>query len=417
MKNNEYIIQKRKFHDAWALIAFLITTITIVTVSMSKFDLKPTNIDINHFPNILKLSVGYLVGFCITVTLLLLFIPAIVMHVSFILCSVLMIVLGLTDSSVPGMIFMIISGIFIFVYYIWSARKNIKFSAGVCKSSTMIITKKVYVALPLLLAIFILLPLQSFFSYSVFLNLMKKYFYLCPIIALQFFWLYSGLNYLLRVHISSIVAIDLLSDDDAVSFVFQCFKNSFFCLGSVFFGALLVAIIQTAKLIIDVQRNMNTRRNNGIVAVILMILGIIISLFLDILQALIESMNEFAYVYLALYGKSYIGSIKGAFEILTEKNLILLNSMCIRPVIFILSYIGSQLFYFLLKKIGDRKENYYDLIIAIVMFIYIMIFMEIFDAGIKALMFVHNKEPQVIKEKDPETYELLKVQAAKNNIQ
>lgn len=411
---SNYNLQKRQLKDSWALIAFVLLTIVVNTIYFHTVDFNTIRFDTDDYMKLLWIGFCFVIGFFILTTALFYFIPGPIMHISFILSGLMSIVGGCLSNQVYIALMGVFGGIITLLFYFFSARKNIKYCAGVCKSATSIIVRRLHVALPMVLTILLIVPAQTFFAFTALLSIQENTMYFVALAVFQLFWLFFGLLYLLRVHISSIVAIDLFSLDTGLSFGLQCFKNTLYCLGSVFFGALIIAIIQTGRFLAYMEEKANERDSRGSgVEIFKVILRVILRLILAIMYEIINTINEYVFVYMALYGKSYIESIKGAFEVINERNKILLNSLCIQPVIFITSLIGALAFYSILDLTQVQNTSFINEITTMGVFLMIKQYMEMFDAGTKAFLFAYDKEPERIKEKHLKTYQLLDEQINK----
>jgi len=241
----------------------------------------------------------------------------------------------------------------------------------------------------------------------------KNYFFYI-ICVLQMYWTFFTFLYLIRVFVSSVIALELMTVQEEVSIPYESAKNTMYCLGSICFGSLLIAIVTTLRHLQDRSRERGRRSTGGD------ILYVIIAVILAILQEIIQFINEWTFVYMAIYGKGYVDSIKGAFGILGEgRNSILVNSLCVLPALNVLS-IAAALGYIGVLKLMDLKmetiEDYIPVILsALVVFITVDIFFSAFDSATKAFLFTHDREPHSIKNKFPKTYEMMEEQKNKAN--
>lgn len=88
--------------------------------------------------------------------------------------------------------------------------------------------------------------------------------------------------------------------------------------GSICFGSLIVALIETLKQIINLARQSLIGNGNGAAAQIgFMILGWIV----NFLQWLASYFNHYAYAFIALYGRPYLKSAKQTWYMLREKGM------------------------------------------------------------------------------------------------
>lgn len=83
--------------------------------------------------------------------------------------------------------------------------------------------------------------------------------------------------------------------------------------GSICFGSLLVAIIETLKTLVQSAR---ADDDNGGCAAFLLCL---VECLLNCLEGILEYFNKFAYIYVGLYGYSYLEAGKNVFTLFQQK--------------------------------------------------------------------------------------------------
>jgi hypothetical protein len=85
------------------------------------------------------------------------------------------------------------------------------------------------------------------------------------------------------------------------------FKRSMtYSFGSISFGSLIVAIIQLLRQACSIAQQNEAAQGNALGAIFFCILGCFISL----LDWAVQFINEYAFSYIALYGKAYIPAAK-----------------------------------------------------------------------------------------------------------
>ncbi|EPR77768.1 hypothetical protein SLOPH_2667, partial [Spraguea lophii 42_110] len=85
---------------------------------------------------------------------------------------------------------------------------------------------------------------------------------------------------------------------------------------------------------------------------------------LGLLEDIIKFINEWVFVHIALYGKSYVKTLKTSFrELMSGKGSVLINSLCIMSAINLLSFTCGLLYLGILyltidltKVVNDIKE-------------------------------------------------------------
>ncbi|KAJ3326206.1 putative choline transporter, neither null mutation nor overexpression affects choline transport [Boothiomyces sp. JEL0866] len=93
--------------------------------------------------------------------------------------------------------------------------------------------------------------------------------------------------------------------------------------GSVCYGSLLIAALQTVKLLVDQKRS--DERRNIFSSFILCLLSCILTLFGDIL----EYMNTYAFVQVAVYGKDYCQAAKDTWQLAKTRGVDALINDCL----------------------------------------------------------------------------------------
>lgn len=100
--------------------------------------------------------------------------------------------------------------------------------------------------------------------------------------------------------------------------------------GSISFGSLLVAIINFLRQLCSVARQNEAAQGNMVGVVMFWILGC----FIGILDWAVQFLNRYAFSYIALYGKSYLGAAKDTWSMIKQRGIdALVNECLIGPVL------------------------------------------------------------------------------------
>lgn len=408
-----YSHPKRKFHDAWAFFLFI-----IVTISCNAFYImqKPekTLIEFKFGPTTYA-AIFYVLGCMAAQTLLFLTMPALFMHISFFLSPLLSIGVAIYLQQMYLIIVALIVGAINLFFYFFYYRKHIKYSAAVLRASSKSVVSYSYVIIPTVLFTASLIFAQVFVMGYFTGESIHENGWQLAVLVFQIFWLGFTMIYFGRVFVSSIVALDIITVEEGVSIVGDAFKNSLYCLGSICFGSLIIALISTLKFFHD--RNMRNSRDRGLGYVIIQI---IIGVLIAMLKNFIEFVNHWALVYMSLYGTKYIDSVKESFDlIMFQRNHILVNNLCLMPVMNVLSesmVIGFLiLMYYMLKSAlyHDVRILITTIITSGAMFMFNDIYINIFDTATKAFLFSYHKDPVAVKNKYEKTYYMLEEQKYK----
>ncbi|KAM0685942.1 hypothetical protein COBT_002841, partial [Conglomerata obtusa] len=404
MQNRNYKKSNRKFHDAWAFILFVVFTL----VANFFYFREKSNDKSIFIPDKKMVIIGltYFPSFMLLCTIGLLLFPAPLMHAACILNPIVSVCLAIWLQYIPGIICAVIFAALSYGLYFFSIRHHIKYSAVIASTSVYILLKNLVIVLPVILLVLGLINVQFFTSI---MNMGKEYgdnylFYI--FLTLQMYWVFFASLYFLRVYASTAVALDIITVGTELSTATESIKNTLYALGSICFGSLLVAIVQTLRHLHDKS---GRERDRGIGGVILFV---VVAVILSLLQSIIEFINDWVFVYIAVYGTPYVKSIKNAYDVLfSGKNRILVNDLCLTQILSLLS-LFSLFGYVGILELMD--VNYYDISIVgtICMgFIGIMcvsLYLTTFESAAKAFLFTHDVEPYSVKNKYPKAYDALK---------
>ncbi|KAL7539327.1 hypothetical protein ACHAXR_009184 [Thalassiosira sp. AJA248-18] len=146
-------------------------------------------------------------------------------------------------------------------------------------------------------------------------NLSWGYFFL---LLLAIFWTQQVLQNTIHVIIAGVVSTWWFAPEDAGSCCSVAIKDSFIratttSFGSICFGSLLVAIIQALRAMVESARQDNG--NDGCAAFLLCLLDCL----LRCLEDALEYFNKFAYIYVGMYGYSYLEAGKNVMTLFKQK--------------------------------------------------------------------------------------------------
>lgn len=141
------------------------------------------------------------------------------------------------------------------------------------------------------------------------------YFFL---LLLAFFWTEQVFQNTIHVTIAGVVSTWWFSPEDAGSCCSVAIKDSFVratttSFGSICFGSLLVAIIQTLRAMVNMARSDGDQ--NACAAFLLCL----VDCLLRCLEDALEYFNKYAYIYVGMYGYSYLEAGKNVMTLFTQK--------------------------------------------------------------------------------------------------
>jgi hypothetical protein len=131
---------------------------------------------------------------------------------------------------------------------------------------------------------------------------------------LSYYWVHQVLQNTLKVSVAGVVGTWWHIPDEASTFWSPALTGSLsratsYSFGSICFGSLLVAIIQALRAL-----EHYTRDNDEMSA-----LQCIIQCILSCLESIVEYMNKWAYIYVGLYGFSYLEAGRNVIQLFQQK--------------------------------------------------------------------------------------------------
>ncbi|KFY88055.1 hypothetical protein V500_06586 [Pseudogymnoascus sp. VKM F-4518 (FW-2643)] len=189
------------------------------------------------------------------------------------------------------------------------------------------------------------------------------------------------------------------------------FKRSVtYSFGSISFGSLIVAIIQLLRQACNVAKQNSAAQGNMVGQILFCVLGCLISL----LNWLVQFFNEYAFSYIALYGKAYIPAAKSTWHMMKDRGIdALVNECLINPVLSMGSvFVGyvCVLLSYLYLRYGNVvvDTNYYAVIMAYSFLIGLQIcnvFMVPIKSGVATLFVAMAFDPAVLQNEYPDLYD------------
>ncbi|OBT88202.1 hypothetical protein VE02_02444 [Pseudogymnoascus sp. 03VT05] len=189
------------------------------------------------------------------------------------------------------------------------------------------------------------------------------------------------------------------------------FKRSVtYSFGSISFGSLIVAIIQLLRQACNVAKQNSAAQGNMVGQIMFCVLGCLISL----LNWLVQFFNEYAFSYIALYGKAYIPAAKSTWHMMKDRGIdALVNECLINPVLSMGSvFVGyvCVLMSYLYLRYGNVvvDTNYYAVIMAYSFLVGLQIcnvFLVPIKSGVATLFVAMAFDPAVLQNEYPDLYD------------
>ncbi|RLV91252.1 Protein PNS1 [Spathaspora sp. JA1] len=177
-----------------------------------------------------------------------------------------------------------------------------------------------------------------------------------------------------------------------------------YCFGSISFGSLIVAFIQLLRQFIAILRSNFAADGNGWAVCAMVVLDMIVG-FID---WLVRYFNQYAYCYVALYGKSYIRAARDTFDLLRFKGFdVLINDSFINTSLNLYSlfvgYLVALLAFLYLrftKPEYNASGNFYAPVIAFSFLIagqITRIALTVIESGVSTFFVALAKDPEVFQ--------------------
>ncbi len=176
-------------------------------------------------------------------------------------------------------------------------------------------------------------------------------------------------------------------------------------LGSIAFGSLIITVIRILRSMLNSAR----RNRNPFVMCCAYVL-------ISIMERVIEYVTSYAFVYVAIYGKSFIPSCKCTMQLLSERGIDAivnddLTSTALSFIAFIFGLVSGGITYFIAyfayHEEKDRLLLVACLILGLIVMILCMQASNIILAGIKTIFVCYAEDPAVLAETKPAVSERL----------
>ncbi|KAG9234942.1 plasma-membrane choline transporter-domain-containing protein [Amylocarpus encephaloides] len=191
------------------------------------------------------------------------------------------------------------------------------------------------------------------------------------------------------------------------------FKRSMtYSFGSISFGSLLVAIIQFLRQACSVARQSEAAQGNIVGTIMFCILGCLIG----ILEWAITFINEYAFSYIALYGKAYIPAAKSTWHMMKDRGIdALINECLINPVLTMgavfVAYVCSFLAYLYLAFTKPAYNDGNAFTAVVMAFSFLMglqicnVFMVPIKSGVATFFVAMAFDPEVLMRDYPDLWQ------------
>ncbi|EJW01467.1 hypothetical protein EDEG_03949 [Edhazardia aedis USNM 41457] len=414
---DNYKAEKRKVHDFWAFILFVIYGITVNFLLWMQESVE------SNILGALKMKDYIYICACIYGTIFvmgvgLFFFPKILMHISCLVLPLLSIFEGFIvgfNFNGPFFIVSLISSVLSLIFYYFFVMKHVKYSAVVAKAGTTVLFNNFTTLVLMVILGTVPCAVQSIYAFSKISLYSDNFSMWIAMVIMQGYWVTYFVFYVLRVMTGTLTYLDIVSRDNTLSNFYETAKNTLFAVGSCALGSFLIALVSTLKWC--VQRNTDNNRDN-LFAKIIQIIALIL---LQILGSIIKTLNTWGFIYLAIYGTSYKNSLSQSFDLITQRNShCLINSFCMGSVISLFICIASVAFFsFRVSSFRDYDLFTKELIVTEIAIGYIILVgiqngLNCFLSASHTIMLTYEIDPVSVEQKYSKAAKALAEQKLKN---
>ncbi|EGV61534.1 DUF580-domain-containing protein [Yamadazyma tenuis ATCC 10573] len=177
-----------------------------------------------------------------------------------------------------------------------------------------------------------------------------------------------------------------------------------YCFGSICFGSLIVSVIQLIRAGVQILKSDAFGSGNNCAGCAFLVLDFIIGF----VEWAVKYFNQYAYCYVALYGKSYIKSAKDTFDLLRFKGMDALINDCfigtsLNLYALFVGYVVALLSYLYLKYTAPEYNSsgtYYAPVVAFSFLIsgqITRVALVVIESGVSTFFVALAKDPEVFQ--------------------
>lgn len=181
--------------------------------------------------------------------------------------------------------------------------------------------------------------------------------------------------------------------------------------GSISFGSLVVAIIQFLRQACSIAQQNEAAQGNIVGSILFCILGC----FIRILDWAVQFINEYAFSYIALYGKAYIPAAKATWTMMKDRGIdALVNECLINPVLTMgsvfIAYVCTFLAYLYLEFTAPAYNSTGSFTPVVMAFAFLVglqianVFLVPIKSGVATFFVAMAFDPEVLMRDYPDLY-------------
>ncbi|KAG2202551.1 hypothetical protein INT47_012545 [Mucor saturninus] len=232
-------------------------------------------------------------------------------------------------------------------------------------------------------------------------------------LVFSFYWTSQVISYVTHVTLSGVFATVYFLNNQIAHPIWGSAKRALTTsFGSICFGALLVALINTLRYFIQVARSSS---DNPLLSFALCIIECIVSC----IQGLFEWFNQYAFSGVAIYGQGFVPSAKRTWSMIQDRGIeAMINDNLIGNVLVmgsLLVGILSSLFGYIYLLVVKPSYNSTGNMTPIVMLICFIIGMSMFStvstvisSGVTTTFVCLAEDPEALRRVNPELYEAIR---------
>ncbi|KAG0072749.1 putative choline transporter, neither null mutation nor overexpression affects choline transport [Podila epicladia] len=233
----------------------------------------------------------------------------------------------------------------------------------------------------------------------------------------SFYWTSQVIKNIIHVTISGVFATyyfmagspqGMVKSPTLASFKRACTTS----IGSICFGSLIIAVIQTLRAIAQMFRSNN---DNGMLA----FLACLIDCFLSCIQGIAEYVNKYAFAQVAIYGKAFIPAAKDTWTILKDRGIIqlindnLINNVWAMGAIMcgVLSGLASYLYLRYSQPTFDDNDQFTYVLVTMAFVLGLqMLFTvgSVIESGVATTFVALAEDPAALARTKPELFEKIR---------
>ncbi|KIJ68160.1 hypothetical protein HYDPIDRAFT_83809 [Hydnomerulius pinastri MD-312] len=191
-------------------------------------------------------------------------------------------------------------------------------------------------------------------------------------------------------------------------------RASTYSLGSIAFGSLIVTILELIRLILNAARNSASADGSPVEAC----LACCAECFVGCIENLVEYFNRYAYIEIALYGKSYINAAKDTYKMFKDRGIdALVNDSLVGTTLLFGGYVTGllcSLFGYLYLRLTNPSYNSDGQYTApVVLFAFLiglqcsLTLSSAIEAGVSTIFVGLGEDPQVLAIRAPELFGMI----------